>query len=531
VAPASADASPEDGGGVPPVNDLCAGAIPIPCGNINLSGHTEFAANDYTFTDSLTSCTGYYEDGKDVVYSFAAQAGDSVWLKLWSTADAAMYIVTDCSDIQGTCVRGADAVQPNQIEQLSYTFPTTATYYLIIDSYGQDTSGPWTLVGQFISCGLYPPANDRCEIGFPLLCGPFAFSGSTLTAFDDYNFPSAGASCVNSTARGRDVAFRLDVTAGDSVYAIYNNTANGAMYIVLNCADVPNSCIYSVNESGTGESEVLSFRFQFTGTYYLILDSTGEDDYGSWSMFGEVVCGLAPPANDRCDGATTLYCGSFSLSGSTELAINNYDLPDDTSSCTGFATSGGDVVYRMDVSAGDSIWVEYRSTADGSIYIVTNCDSVTQTCVYGVDQDVQGETERLRYRFPSGGTYYMILDSYASGVPGEWTMVGGRICNGLDAPTAPDGDRVAFGEFRPNPFRGASAVRFSLPGRGRATIRVYDLGGRVVRTLADGEFAAGEHVVTWDARDDGGQSVRPGMYFARMTTREGTALRKMLFVQ
>jgi hypothetical protein len=513
-----------------PVNDLCSGAIQIPCGNINLSGHTEFATNDYTFTDSVTSCTGYYEDGRDVVYKFVAEAGDSVWLKLWTLADGALYIVTDCGNVQGTCVRGADEMQTNATEYLGYTFPSAGTYYLIIDSYGPDTSGPWTLVGQFISCGLYPPANDRCEIAFPIQCGPFAYNGSTATAFDDYYYPSS-QSCINSTGHGRDVAFRLNVTAGDSLYAVYNTAAsvNGAMYLALNCADVNGSCVNSTNESPAGVQETMAFKFQFTGTYYLILDSTGNDDFGNWSMYGELVCGLSPPANDRCDGAIPLYCGDFDLSGSTKLAVNDYELADDSTSCTGFATGGGDVVYRLDVSPGDSIWVEYRSTADGSIYLVTDCSDLTASCVYGVDLSVAGENERLRYRFQNAGTYYLILDSYASGVFGDWTMVGGRVCGTTSVPEG--GGSVALGEFRPNPFQGTSTLSFTLARRGATTIRVYDLSGRVLRTLADGEFNAGEHSVTWDAADDHGRRVGPGMYFARVTTTDGTALRKMLFVR
>ena len=45
------------------------------------------------------------------------------------------------------------------------------------------------------------------------------------------------------------------------------------------------------------------------------------------------------------------------------------------------------------------------------------------------------------------------------------------------------------------------------------SIKVYNVAGRQVRTLASGAHAAGYHVVKWDGRDDRGTSVRKGIYF------------------
>ena len=515
---------------VPPSNDLCSGAILITCGNIEEQGNTLGGNNDYTFTDTTLSCTGYLEDGVDVVYKFAAIAGDSVWLRLSTPGDGCLYIVTNCSNVQGSCVVGADDQQAGAIEDLRYRFPTSGTYYLIIDSFGANTTTAYTLVGQFISCGLFPPPNDRCEIATPILCGQFGFTGSTQTAFNDYHFPSS-VSCVASQANGRDIAYRLDVSAGDSLSCDYLTNANGVMYILNSCGDPVSSCVVGTNETGTNAYESFRWRFAYSGTYYLILDSAGSNDFGSWSLVGNLVCGITAPPNDRCEGALQLYCGSFSLSGSTELALNDYFLPDTTASCTGFASNGPEVVYRLDVSPGDSLWLDYRSTADASVYIVTSCTDVFASCIYGLDQAVTNETEYLRYVFSNRGTYYLILDSYEAIIWGDWTAIGGIICPpllGVDDPGRTAEFRL--GEFQPNPFGNATAVRFTVPQTGPVTLRVYDLAGRVVKTLVDGSVTAGEHASNWDARDETGQRVPAGMYFARLSIGSQTALRKMLFV-
>jgi hypothetical protein len=54
-------------------------------------------------------------------------------------------------------------------------------------------------------------------------------------------------------------------------------------------------------------------------------------------------------------------------------------------------------------------------------------------------------------------------------------------------------------------------VRYELPERGYVTCKVYDVSGRLVATLVDGERPRGRHDVTWEAR-----GVPSGMYFYRL---------------
>ncbi len=66
---------------------------------------------------------------------------------------------------------------------------------------------------------------------------------------------------------------------------------------------------------------------------------------------------------------------------------------------------------------------------------------------------------------------------------------------------------------RPNPSSGPLQLDFSLPGRGRATMAVYDAQGRLVRTLVDGVLGAGPHSLVWDGRNSRGRTVPAGRYF------------------
>jgi len=80
-----------------------------------------------------------------------------------------------------------------------------------------------------------------------------------------------------------------------------------------------------------------------------------------------------------------------------------------------------------------------------------------------------------------------------------------------------------FSGSGPNPTRSSFAVRFSLPRDARVKLAIYDTSGRRVRELITGAQPAGEHAVRWDLRDEHGQSVTAGVYFARLEV-EGRTL-------
>ena len=68
----------------------------------------------------------------------------------------------------------------------------------------------------------------------------------------------------------------------------------------------------------------------------------------------------------------------------------------------------------------------------------------------------------------------------------------------------------------PNPFNPQTVIRFDLPVAGRAKLAVYDLAGRLVRTLVEGEQPAGPGEATWNGCDAAGRGLPSGTYFARL---------------
>jgi len=70
-----------------------------------------------------------------------------------------------------------------------------------------------------------------------------------------------------------------------------------------------------------------------------------------------------------------------------------------------------------------------------------------------------------------------------------------------------------------NPARvaGAQVLAFDLPEEGPVSVRVYDVTGALVTTLAEGPLAAGPHQVSWDGRDAAGRAVPAGLYLAAVS--------------
>lgn len=90
----------------------------------------------------------------------------------------------------------------------------------------------------------------------------------------------------------------------------------------------------------------------------------------------------------------------------------------------------------------------------------------------------------------------------------------------------------------PNPLTGTTTIAYTLRDAGgktqdtrRTTLSVYDLSGRLVRNLVDGEQEPGTYSVTWDGRDSSEKEVAGGLYFYKLSFGEFTAARKMVLLR
>jgi len=84
---------------------------------------------------------------------------------------------------------------------------------------------------------------------------------------------------------------------------------------------------------------------------------------------------------------------------------------------------------------------------------------------------------------------------------------------------------------RPNPFKTQTAIRYSIPLPTRVSLLIYDISGRLVRTLINEEQTSGIYNVNWDMKNDRSQTVAAGVYFYKFQTPYYSATRKLLLVE
>ena len=68
----------------------------------------------------------------------------------------------------------------------------------------------------------------------------------------------------------------------------------------------------------------------------------------------------------------------------------------------------------------------------------------------------------------------------------------------------------------PNPVSTTTTIAYALPLRGNVDLAIYDVTGRRIRTLVQGDVPAGLHQVEWDRRTGDGRLVQPGVYYYRL---------------
>lgn len=83
----------------------------------------------------------------------------------------------------------------------------------------------------------------------------------------------------------------------------------------------------------------------------------------------------------------------------------------------------------------------------------------------------------------------------------------------------------------PNPFNPSTTIEFVMEEAGPVNLSIYDISGKVVRTLANGVLAPGRKTLKWDATDNSGNIVAPGVYFYSLRTSDFSETKKMMLIK
>ena len=254
---------------------------------------------------------------------------------------------------------------------------------------------------------------------------------------------------------------------------------------------------------------------------------------GSWSwMFGD------PDSlkySNLSDGA--LATGSIELDGEATLTFWHWMDAEVSGAYPGYAYDGG----MLEMSIDGGAWTQV--TPDGGYpYLIREGSQPgpfpPETPVFSGSHDWQMETltltgitgtTQLRFRFGSDGSVVgegWFIDDVA--------LIGGEpgYSDAEEIELLPT--RVLLHQNSPNPFRGAdraTMIRFELPVVTPVKLQVFDVSGRLVRTLSDQTFEPGPHSLEWDGRDGRGARVDSGVYFYVLSTDRKELARQMLLMK
>jgi len=189
------------------------------------------------------------------------------------------------------------------------------------------------------------------------------------------------------------------------------------------------------------------------------------------------------------------------------------------------------------------VWVDWNGDGDfyddGAAYTSSFGPGPYITYLIPPEYALIGVETRMRIRLdynnptpdPCGSTSFGEVEDYA-------IVIAGTV--GIDDGTLPDDSQVqgsipsvpSLSGNHPNPFNPSTEIHFvTVSDQIHTTLQVFDLNGRIVRSLISEVLPAGEHTVTWNGRNGQGDLVASGIYFYRLENEEFMATRKMTLLK
>lgn len=177
-------------------------------------------------------------------------------------------------------------------------------------------------------------------------------------------------------------------------------------------------------------------------------------------------------------------------------------------------------------------WIVQISNDDGETWIDLENTDVSERSWQLKEYDLSDYitfTDRVRIRFVAEDVGY--FSTVEAAVDDVQILFTGMY---QDPSDVPEQVITSFGlcQNEPNPFNPRTTIRFSISSEAPTSLIIFDVQGRVMRRLLDGEIhPAGSHSVVWDGRDDLGRPVPSGIYLYHLASGKRAQTRKMILLQ
>ncbi|NQV51450.1 MAG: T9SS type A sorting domain-containing protein, partial [Candidatus Marinimicrobia bacterium] len=141
------------------------------------------------------------------------------------------------------------------------------------------------------------------------------------------------------------------------------------------------------------------------------------------------------------------------------------------------------------------------------------------------------DSELRTYQGQAG--FFSFNQSSGVGLPGYFDNFS-VVANGLTSIDRPLENRpviMSMHQNYPNPFNPSTTISFDIHEAGDASLRIYNIKGETVTTLAQGHIQPGSYRLIWDGRDNNGQVVATGTYVAVLSHGNEQVSQNMLMLK
>jgi hypothetical protein len=83
----------------------------------------------------------------------------------------------------------------------------------------------------------------------------------------------------------------------------------------------------------------------------------------------------------------------------------------------------------------------------------------------------------------------------------------------------------------PNPFNPSTTIQYSVPKSGDVEVNIFDIQGRLIRSMGKTYQQAGIHSFVWDSRSNSGGTVASGTYFCQILFNRSSLVKKLLLIK
>jgi hypothetical protein len=375
------------------LSQVCGQAPTIQAGNA-ITGST---ANQPSY---FTATCAQGARSPDRVYALDVAARSRLRVRMQSNYDGAIYVRRECQNPNTELACNDDHRDP-QHAQLVTTLEA-GRHYIFADGFGTDNAGDFSLRADIAPLTGSNPPGDACN-------APGQIAPGQDVELDSF---AAGdqlaGSCGGQGAPDYVYQFTLQNRARVRARVVESEFAP-ALYIQRTCGQSSTEVVCSSAGAGGGQVELDSTMLP--GTYFLVVDGTTPDTFGSARV--ELVVEDIAALERACQSAPRLRPGA-TVTGDTASSSDRF-----RATCAGGAASN-DLVYRLVLTRRSRVRITSEQQYDGAIYIRRDCTDQSTEVVCN-DDDPDNRHSLVESELDAG-TYFVFVDGFANSSQGSFRM-------------------------------------------------------------------------------------------------------------